>query len=1051
MVSQSSVEKEQHLNSPLLSKSGNIAQAKTHRDAEEESQILKIEAFSYSRSKEFLFWILVVMTGGLLYLFDFWFMRLHLFLRYSRAHPGKATHLLIKTPHYTDLVETKEKETLQMGKVLTFEHHYLPYYYDGLMFQPLFFETALTYSSIIEKHSSGINNQEELQEKKELFGKCQLEIPERGFLKLFFDELLHPFYIFQIYSCALWYWDDYRYYASAIVIITTISLTTSLVQTKKNLRNLKNIAFYSCKVETLRNNQWESLESSELVPGDIIEVPQGSKMPCDAVVLSGSCVMEEGMLTGESVPVLKDHLPNLSGSIYNIELDKRYSLYEGTCTVQVISKKNQKVTALVTRTGFMTMKGKLVRSILYPKPNKFKFYEDSMKFIAVLAVIAICGFCVCLPYQLHMGVPVKTMIDRSLDLFTVTVPPALPAVMTVGTAFAINRLRKRGIFCISPPRVNVSGKIGVFCFDKTGTLTEDGMELMGVEAVYQKSLLQLNSEPSSIESSCGKLIECMGTCHSLTKVNGEVIGDTQDLQIFNATGYRFEEPDEETHETVKAHIKTKSKTLELMHIFHFNSKLKRMGVLVKDSQLEFFEKGAPEAVIQRCSKETIPSNLNESLRNYTQSGFRVLACAHKTLNEPVGDLRSAKLEELETNLEFLGLIVLQNKVKPASEKTIAELEEAGISSIMATGDAILTGISVARECKILKPEPPLFLGELEGNSVHWTKFEIDSEIEERVDAHEIPDPPWKVLGTEGHYALALTGPAFLHISKNAELGETEHIVALKMCIEKCKVYARMSPEHKTLLVEHLQENDHLVGMCGDGANDCGALKTADIGISLSEAETSIAAPFTSSIPDISCVIQVLQEGRCALSTSLESFKFMALYSMIQFTTVTTLYMIGSNLKDIQFLTIDLFTILPLALFMSYTGPYHKLSRKQPTASLISVPILTSVIGQSVLSAIVQLSGYWIMNQMSFFTPIDFDPNEDVEKYYFSWENSLLFLLSWFEYQAICIVFSMGKPFKKPFYSNIWLTSTSILLMAWTIVSIFYPGHFFREIVQVSFT
>lgn len=126
----------------------------------------------------------------------------------------------------------------------------------------------------------------------------------------------------------------------------------------------------------------------------------------------------------------------------------------------------------------------------------------------------------------------------------------------------------------------------------------------------------------------------------------------------------------------------------------------------------------------------------------------------------------------------------------------------------------------------------------------------------------------------------------------------------------------MSPDDKAKLVEQLQIFCKTeVGMCGDGANDCGALKQADMGISLSEAEASIAAPFTSQIQDISSVVIVLREGRCALTTSFQMFKFIELYSMIQFISVTMLYVIGSNLADNQFLYIDLALLVPLSMFM----------------------------------------------------------------------------------------------------------------------------------------
>src|ERR1700743_3201893 len=135
----------------------------------------------------------------------------------------------------------------------------------------------------------------------------------------------------------------------------------------------------------------------------------------------------------------------------------------------------------------------------------------------------------------------------------------------------------------------------------------------------------------------------------------------------------------------------------------------------------------------------------------------------------------------------------------------------------------------------------------------------------------------------------------------------------------CPIYARMSPDQKESLVERYQMLGYCVGFCGDEANDCGALKAADVGISLSEAEASVAAPFTSRVFDISCVPEVIREGRAALVTSFSCFKYMSLYSAIQFTSVSFLYASASNLGDFQFLFIDLALILPIAIFMGWSG------------------------------------------------------------------------------------------------------------------------------------
>jgi len=142
-----------------------------------------------------------------------------------------------------------------------------------------------------------------------------------------------------------------------------------------------------------------------------------------------------------------------------------------------------------------------------------------------------------------------------------------------------------------------------------------------------------------------------------------------------------------------------------------------------------------------------------------------------------------------------------------------------------------------------------------------------------------------------------------------------------------------------------------IGMCGDGANDCGALKAAEVGISLSEAEASIAAPFTSAVQDISCVITLLREGRCAMTTSFQAFKFIELYSLIQFFSCTMLYTVNAALTDHQFLYIDLVALVPLSIFSAWTGAYPTLNKELPTHTLFYTPVLISV----ATSALIQLA------------------------------------------------------------------------------------------------
>jgi cation-transporting ATPase 13A2 len=243
-----------------------------------------------------------------------------------------------------------------------------------------------------------------------------------------------------------------------------------------------------------------------------------------------------------------------------------------------------------------------------------------------------------------------------------------------------------------------------------------------------------------------------------------------------------------------------------------------------------------------------------------------------------------------------------------------------------------------------------------------------------------------------------------------------------------------------LMIKNLQKQTwrkHLVGMCGDGANDCGALKTANVGISLSEAEASVAAPFTSQIADISCVITLLRYGRAALATSFQCFKYMALYSVIQFTSLTIVYAFQIDLSNADYYYIDIVTILPISFTMAFSGAYKKLTVQQPTGRLISVPILTSVIGQAVIQIMCQVSVVIILFTEPWYAANKCD--EPMSAFMLPCiENTSVFLVSIFQYVFVSVAFMVGKPFRKPFYTNFWFTFCVIFLTILNLILLFNP-------------
>lgn len=313
------------------------------------------------------------------------------------------------------------------------------------------------------------------------------------------------------------------------------------------------------------------INSTELVPGDLFEIPESDfALPCDAILCNGTVILNESILTGESTPIIKSHLPN-TNQIFDGKLDTKYLMFAGTKVVQKRGIGNSKVMGLVYSTGFNTVKGNLIRSILFPKEVEIKFKQDSVRYILFMAMLSLIGFFISIPFMIENEKDLYTIITRSMDLITTTVPPSLPACLGIGISYSLSRLREWGIICINRERVNVSGKVNMICFDKTGTLTEDYLDVYGFRPSkvdgknnfafgefssdckemqvssfdYYKEKME-NSENLKGKNDKNKnlnslFVECLATCHGITRVDGKIIGDPIDVKMFESSGWLLNE------------------------------------------------------------------------------------------------------------------------------------------------------------------------------------------------------------------------------------------------------------------------------------------------------------------------------------------------------------------------------------------------------------------------------------------------------------------------------------------------------------------------------
>uniref|UniRef100_A0A0A9WMI9 Cation-transporting ATPase n=3 Tax=Lygus hesperus TaxID=30085 RepID=A0A0A9WMI9_LYGHE len=986
--------------------------------------------------------LLCVLTGGVLYLLLRWYPKYKALLYYNKSQLYEADTILVKNKGgFITLCSVTE----QPVKHFEYQHEKFVWSEASKSFVLLLGKTGTL--AELAKTSCGLSpEQRELC--LQIYGRNSMSIEVKSYGKLLVDEVLNPFYLFEVLSVILWVFDEYYHYAICVVILSGYAIISALYQSRKQSSMLKDmVKAVEMDYVTVCDDRGRSLliPSTDVVPGDIIIVPpQGCMMPCDSLLLTGTCIVNEAVLTGESTPVTKVPALLVEEDYDPISVHAKNTLYGGTQIIQTRYYNHDRVTAVVVRTGSMTAKGQLVRSILYPKACGFDFYREAIILVVALFCVAAIGVLYSVKIFVERGSSLMTILLRSLDVMTIIVPPALPAAVTVGTMSSKSRLKKVGIYCTASERINVAGKVKLVCFDKTGTLTEEGLTVWGVLTVTGRSLVNIEEKPQSLPI-MSPVLHAMASCHSLTKIDGVLCGDPLELSMFESTEWDLEESGAETnrfdqlapvvvkptgHRFVNS-VETASPATPLdmkvpleigiVRQFHFNSNVQCMSVIARTlgaRNMVVYTKGAPEKVLGMCNPDTVPENSLITLSYYTSAGYRVIALAYKKLPYKFNWLQSQKVsrDQIEVDLEFLGLLIMKNTLKEQSAPVIHELQQARIKCLMLTGDNMLTAVSVSRNCGLIAPSVPL------------AQVKVSTTLPRTVKLLPL-NSSTDHIETDASSALAIDGPTWDDL--------VEYFPGLvPQVATRSVVFARMSPQQKANVVEALQSLDYIVMMVGDGANDCGALKTAHIGISISSAEASIAAPFTSAIQDVTCVPKLITEGRCALVTNFGLFNFMVLVGLVQFSSVFILYLEGLEMGTFQFLYVDLVVTSSLALVMGWNKPGERIVPKRPISRLLSPSNMIPLVLQIIVCVLSQVSVLELVKCEPWYVHAKRAKGDD---YVVSgWENSAVFILSCYQYVILAVTFSKGKPHRRPIYRNRWFMITVLSLVGWTTLLLIAP-------------
>lgn len=531
-------------------------------------------------------------------------------------------------------------------------------------------------------------------------------------------------------------------------------------------------------------SQFVEMNCINALPGDLVLIESGTQITCDMLVLEGNCLVDEAVLTGESIPVTKTNF------ISESKLTSLNVVYAGSvCLLQ----RDKIVLGMVVNTGWNTFKGKIVSSLIHSRTPDSKIMKDTLylvKFLIVICTVLVIGI-ISFDYfrgQLYFYRTVKYVTD----LYTKGFQPTTVFMLHISVFLVGLKLKKRGVTSMKSNKLYQAGRVDSVCFDKTGTLTEAELNLSGFVVPSKESFTDNTSEMKDLvgEPSLRATSAIASCCHDLHIVNGNLVGDPVDIEVFKYSKGSLEilTPDEPVKLgdynselkviTVVRPPKYIPKVLGLnpdhvyvfLKIFPFLAEKKRMGVLVmegKDSEIiksagdrNVFKnesvvlssipedqnqklsdsssnyiyvcKGAPEIIKNQCDPSTVPDNFSSLLDQFAQQGLRVLGSASKTVTNP-----NQNQEDYEKDMIFNGFILLNNPVKPTTPTVIEKLRFNLVECAMITGDHIYTAVNIGYASQILQFSESVWLCTInqDSNSPEW-KFMTYKDLLKGVDVEE---------------------------------------------------------------------------------------------------------------------------------------------------------------------------------------------------------------------------------------------------------------------------------------------------------------------------
>lgn len=695
----------------------------------------------------------------------------------------------------------------------------------------------------------GLTSQE-AQQKLAAFGKNEISAEETtNYFKLFISQFPTLINIVlagaSILSLIIGSFID----AALILIILFLNAIFGFVQEYRAEKSLDKLKTYiKSVVRVIRDGKEMQISATELVPGDTVILSEGDRIPADGQLIANKILeIDESVLTGESLPVVKNH---------------NDQVFLGT----LITRGGNHL--LVGQTGIHTRFGQIAKTLGSISSDKTPLEKHLDSLAKTLSIIVIATAFLIIPLGIVQGKEFIPLTLLAVSIGIAAIPEGLPAVVTIALALGTGKMAKKKAIVRKMNSVETLGAIQVILTDKTGTLTQNIMRVKKhwvCKEEYFQTLLK-----TCVFGNTASLIE------KADQNSFDVVGDKTDgaLLIFA----RKESTDNQDYKTQGAIIEE----------YPFDSEIQTVTTIWQNNShnetKHIFVRGAPEAVL---AKSKLPYNdkneITKKFEEYAREGLRVIGFAAKTSNHSEAITR----EDAEKDLTFLGIVGIYDPPRIEAKKAVEQARNAGINTIMLTGDNALTAETIAKEIGLLEKDDDIATGE---------------EIE--------------------------------------KLSDDE----LQKLILKIRIFARVMPEDKLRIVSLFKKLGYIVAVTGDGVNDALALKRADVGIAMGENGTDVAkeaADIVLTDDNFFTLVKAIEEGRRIYDNILKAITYLLSgnLSEIGFVFLASIIGLPNPLLPTQILWINLVTdgIPALALASDRKDP--DILKRKPRDS--NAPILSN--------------------------------------------------------------------------------------------------------------